>query len=145
LSSAHGSGRLCGPWASVLYVAQIRGEASRAHAPDPRARSRPAANIIQRQERFDGFLAEFNTERPHQALAMKRPADIDTAAPRPYRGLPELACPLHDRDIVVTACGRLCMHRKKIDISTLLAGRRVGIKEVDEGIWLVSFMHYDLG
>ena len=26
-----------------------------------------------------------------------------------------------------------------------LAGQRVGIKEVDEGIWIVSFMHYDLG
>ena len=27
----------------------------------------------------------------------------------------------------------------------MLAGQRLGIKEVDEGIWLVSFMHYDLG
>jgi hypothetical protein len=27
----------------------------------------------------------------------------------------------------------------------VLAGRRLGVKEVDEGIWLVSFMSYDLG
>ena len=27
----------------------------------------------------------------------------------------------------------------------LLAGQRLGIKEVDEGIWLVSFIDYDLG
>jgi hypothetical protein len=47
--------------------------------------------------------------------------------------------------VLVTACGRLCLHRKKINISTVLAGQRLGIKEVDEGIWLVSFMHYDLG
>jgi hypothetical protein len=26
----------------------------------------------------------------------------------------------------------------------VLAGQRLGIKEVDEGIWLASFMHYDL-
>ena len=65
--------------------------------------------------------------------------------PRLYQGLPELAYPFHDRDILVTACGRLCLHRKKINISTVLAGQRLGIKEVDEGIWLVSFMHYDLG
>jgi hypothetical protein len=64
---------------------------------------------------------------------------------RRHVGLPELSYPLHDRDIVVTACGRLCMHRKKINISTVLAGQRLGLKEVDEGIWLVSFMHYDLG
>jgi hypothetical protein len=40
---------------------------------------------------------------------------------------------------------RICLHRKRINISTVLAGQRLGIKEVDEGIWLVSFMHYDLG
>ena len=27
----------------------------------------------------------------------------------------------------------------------MLAGQLVGLKEVDDGIWLVSFMHYDLG
>jgi hypothetical protein len=27
----------------------------------------------------------------------------------------------------------------------VLAGQKLGIKEVDEDIWLVSFMHYDLG
>ena len=45
----------------------------------------------------------------------------------------------------MTACGRLCLHRKRINISTVLAGQKLGIKEVDEGIRLVSFMHYDLG
>jgi hypothetical protein len=25
------------------------------------------------------------------------------------------------------------------------AGQKLGIKEVDDGIWLASFMHYDLG
>ena len=43
------------------------------------------------------------------------------------------------------ACGRICLHRKKINISTVLAGQSLGIKEVDDGIWLVSFSHYDLG
>ena len=28
---------------------------------------------------------------------------------------------------------------------TVLAGQRLGITEVDDGVWLVSFMHYDLG
>jgi hypothetical protein len=28
---------------------------------------------------------------------------------------------------------------------TACRSRRVGIKEVDDGIWIVSFMHYDLG
>jgi hypothetical protein len=37
------------------------------------------------------------------------------------------------------------MHRKKINISTVLAGQRLGIRDVDDGIRLVIFMHYDLG
>jgi len=42
-------------------------------------------------------------------------------------------------------CGRLCLYRKKINLGTSLAGQAVGVKEVDHGIWLVSFMDYDLG
>jgi len=105
----------------------------------------PGTNSLQQQARFDSFVREFNTERPHEALRMKTPAQLYTASPRPYAGLPDVTYPLHDRDVVVTACGRICMHRKRINLSTVLAGQRVGIKEVDEGIWIVSFMHYDLG
>jgi transposase InsO family protein len=105
----------------------------------------PGINSLQQQARFDAFRQEFNTERPHEALAMKCPAEIYSTANRRYDGLPEIAYPFHDRDILVTACGRICMHRKKINISTVLAGQRIGIKEVDDGIWILSFMRYDLG
>jgi len=47
------------------------------------------------------------------------PAELYTASARPYQGLPEPHYPLH--------------------------GQAVGVKEVDNGIWLVSFMDYDLG
>jgi len=105
----------------------------------------PGMNVLQQQHRFDRFVAEFNEERPHEAIDMKVPAEVYSPSSKPYTGLPELSYPFHDRDILVTACGRICMHRKKINISTVLAGHKLGIKEVDNGIWLVSFMHYDLG
>ena len=105
----------------------------------------PTLNILAQQEKFDTFVAEFNTERPHEALTMRCPDQIYTPATRPYASLPELEYPLHDRDIMVTACGRICTHRKKINISTVLAGQMLGTKEVDDGIWLVSFITYDLG
>ncbi len=34
---------------------------------------------------------------------------------------------------------------QKINLSKSLAGQAVGIKEVEDGIWLVSFRDYDLG
>ena len=37
------------------------------------------------------------------------------------------------------------MHDKKINFSTVIAGQAVDIKEVHDGIWLVSFMDFDLG
>ena len=105
----------------------------------------PGMNILQQQAAFDTFTKEFNEERPHEALAMKCPAEVYTPAPRQYHGLPEVEYPLHDRTIIVTACGRLCLHRKKINLSTVFAGQKLGIREVDNAIWLVSFMQYDLG
>src|SRR4029077_16480370 len=74
----------------------------------------PGMNSLQQQGRFDAFIHEFNTERPHEALAMKMPAEAYATSPRPYRGLPDLTYPLHDRDVLVTACGRICIYRKKI-------------------------------
>ncbi len=47
--------------------------------------------------------------------------------------------------ITVIQCGRICFGRRKINLSTGLAGQNVGVKEVSDKIWLVSFMKYDLG
>jgi transposase InsO family protein len=122
------------------------GRHERMHLTLKQEATRPAGmNSLQQQARFDAFVSEFNNERPHEALAMKTPSEIYSPSSRPYLGLPNLTYPLHDRDALVTNCGRICMHRKKISISYTLAGQRVGIKEVDDGIWIVSFMHYDLG
>src|SRR3546814_13290347 len=81
----------------------------------------PGMNSLQQQARFDSFVAEFNTERPHEALEMRCPAEVYSASTKPYQGLPELAYPLHDRDVLVTACGRIGMHRTHINLSIVPA------------------------
>src|SRR4030081_1279001 len=108
--------------------------------------TRPAgSNFLQQQAKFDAFVREFNYERPHEALDMRCPADVYSPSIRPYRGIGELSYPFHDSTALVTYCGRICIFKKKINLSTSLAGQAVGIKEVDDGIWLVTFMDYDLG
>ena len=62
----------------------------------------------------------------------------------PYTGLPDVTYPLHDREEIVTACGRICRYRSASTSHTCLPVS-VGIKEVDDDIWIVNFMHYDLG
>src|SRR6266853_341114 len=68
----------------------------------------PGANGLQQQARFDAFVQEYNLERPHEALGMKPLAQVCSTSSRPYRGLPELSYPLHDRGVLATACGRIC-------------------------------------
>jgi hypothetical protein len=74
---------------------------------------------------------------------MKCPVEIYQPSNRTYTGLPDIDYPLHDKTIVITRCGRICLGKKKINFSTVFAGQAVGIKEVHD-IWLVSFMNYDL-
>src|SRR5205814_9479992 len=114
--------------------------------PRKREATKPAvSNFLQQQARFDKFIEVFNNQRPHEALDMKCPAEVSHPPPRPNPGLPDIDYPLHDKTIVVTRCGRICLGKKKINFSTVFAGQAVGIKEVHDDIWLVSFMDYDLG
>ena len=101
--------------------------------------------MFQQQARFDAFIDEYNRERPHPALGMQKPADLYQPSPRVYRGLEDLEYPFHDWSVVVTHCGRICFKGRKINLSHVFAGQQVGVKQVDERIWLVCFMHYDLG
>lgn len=105
----------------------------------------PGENLLQQQEKFDIFVQEFNTQRPHQAIDMKYPNELYTPSPRPYKGIQQLSYPFHDRTITVTNCGRICLRRKKVNFSRVFAGQDIGVKETDDGIWLVTFMDYDLG
>ena len=125
---------------------QQNGRHERMHLTLKQETTRPAgANLLQQQAKFDAFIEEFNFERPHEALHMQCPAQVYSPSARPYDGIPDPHYPFHDKTVVVTNCGRLCLHNKKINLSSSLAGQAVGVKEVEDGIWLVSFMNYDLG
>jgi putative transposase len=73
------------------------------------------------------------------------PAGLYQPSPRPYRGLGELHYPFNDRTVTVTHCGRICVGKRRINLSQVFAGQRVGIKQVSDQIWLFTFIHYDLG
>lgn len=122
------------------------GRHERMHLTLKKETTKPAGqNILQQQARFDDFIEEFNTERPHEALEMKTPSEVYTASERKYCGLPPVEYPLHDRTITITSCGRICMGKTKVHFSQVFSGQQVGVKEVEDNVWLLSFMNYDLG
>jgi putative transposase len=125
---------------------QQNGRHERMHLTLKKEATKPAAkNLLQQQGKFDRFIEIYNQERPHQAIGMQYPAELYTPSPRSYRGIGELEYPFHDRTITVTNCGRICIGKRKINLSTVFAGQNVGVKEISDKIWLVSFMKYDLG
>ena len=76
---------------------------------------------------------------------MKCPAEVYSPSCRPYHGIQELALPVPRQDRRRHQLRPSVPVPQEINLSTCLAGQAVGIKEVDDGIWLVSFMDYDLG
>src|ERR1700684_2207805 len=125
---------------------QQNGRQERMHLTLKKETTKPAgSNFLQQRAKFDDFIEIFHNQRPHAALGMKCPAERYQPPPRIYKGLPDSDYPLHDKIIVVTNWGRICLGRKKINFSQVLAGQAVGSQEDQDDIWLLSFMDYDLG
>jgi transposase InsO family protein len=125
---------------------QQNGRHERMHLTLKKEATKPASyNFLQQQDRFDAFIEVYNNERPHQALGGQYPAEVYTPSAREYRHPEKPDYPFHDRTIRVTQCGRICIGTRKINFSNVFAGQFIGIREVADSIWLVSFMDYDLG
>jgi putative transposase len=71
------------------------------------------------------------SDPPEISCMIRGPADA---------GLPSVDYPFHDKTVTVTACGRICLKTKKVNLSSVFAGQKVGIKQVDDRLWLTSFM-----
>jgi putative transposase len=126
---------------------QQNGRHERMHLTLKLETTKPAGgNFLQQQARFDDFVACYNTERPHQPRLIW-PARRSATAPHraPIRACRSFDYPFHDKAVTVTTCGRICLKRRKINLSQVFAGQTVGIRQVDDHLWLASFVDYDLG
>lgn len=127
---------------------QDNGRHERMHRTLKAETTRPARyNLLQQQERFDEFVEEFNTKRPHQALDMKRPAELYAASTKKHPAfLPDPDYSTHDDAVLVGKQGLLHFPgRRQVHLTKALAGQLVGIREEGDDRWLISFMHIDLG
>lgn len=106
-----------------------------------------AKNLLLQQEKFDSFKKEFNDERPHEALNMRSPAEVYKNSSKVCPDiLEDLAYPYHDQSVRVSRCGSIRLpHQQKIFISEVLGGQFLGLKQLSEELWSVSFMDYEIG
>lgn len=127
---------------------QQNGRHERMHRTLKAETTRPAArNLLQQQERFDCFVETYNNVRPHEALGMASPAKVYQPSSRVFVAK-ALDYPLHDDVIKVDRSGHANVIRRRggsFFVSGALAGERIGIRELDDDTWLLTFAGIDLG
>ena len=106
----------------------------------------PACDNPKQQNLFDGFRREYNDERPHEALGQKPPVEFYQPSPRPYPAKPEqVEYDSHFQVRKVVSNGVFTWKDQKIFVTKVLAGERVGLIEIDDGLWRVYFSRVELG
>lgn len=108
--------------------------------------SPPQANRDAQQSRFDQFRAEFNHQRPHEALGQTTPATHYTPSPRSYPARledPEYPADYQPRRVRHT--GEIKWQGEFLFLSEPLANEVVGVVETDDGDAEVYFGPMMLG
>ena len=99
----------------------------------------PKANPMEQQAAFDRFRAEYNEERPHEALGMKTPAEVYAPSLRLFpRRLPMVEYPEGAIERQVTTNGTIHFMAKRIYLSRALIDETIGLIQTAEG-WDVWF------
>jgi transposase InsO family protein len=101
----------------------------------------PAATLAAQQRRFERFVHEYNTDRPHEALAQHvPPAAVYVASPRAFPGrLPALDYPPGLEVRRVTMCGQIKWQGRALFLTATLAGQDVAFEPIADAQWLVRF------
>lgn len=153
-----GLGRISklGVWFTRLGIRLVRtrpghpqdnGRHERMHRTLKAETTRPPAPEMRAQQRlFDRFRADYNHQRPHQALGQQPPVQVYRASSRRYPArMPEVEYPSHYEVRKVTSGGIFRWRSRVTFVSQCLVGERIGLVEVDDGLWRVYFAALELG
>lgn len=99
----------------------------------------------EQQASFDEWRRTFNEERPHEALAMKRPAELYRPSPRKFEGTPQDLTYSKMEPRRVHNKGTIHYGKHSIFISTALSGWSVGLESCEQSKFNVHFGQLLLG
>ena len=90
-------------------------------------------SLEEQQKAFDHWRVEFNSERPHEALAMKTPAEVYSLSTQPYTGKrPHFSYPDHFVVRRISHKGDMRFDGKRIFVTEALDGWDVGVEQLPE-------------
>ena len=126
---------------------QQNGKHERMHRTLKHYTLKPASrSMAGQQQRFDSFTEAYNTERPHEGLQMKTPAQCYYPSERPFpTQLKQPEYPSYFEVKKVSNNGVIYWQRGMVYIAHLLKDEYIGLDEIDNGIFEVYFGHYRLG
>ncbi len=100
----------------------------------------PEQDQANQQRRFDSFRAEFNMERPHEALENATPASHYNSSARAMpKKLPAPEYPGHFLVRKVCNAGTFRFKNRQPFLSSTLKQEHIGLEEVDDGVWSIYF------
>ncbi|MCH8877939.1 MAG: transposase [Chloroflexi bacterium] len=106
----------------------------------------PASSLRAQQRKFDRFREQFNQERPHEALGMKRPGEVYQSSSRTMpKRIEPYDYPGHYLVRRVSRAGTIRVLRKQIFVSNTLHEDYVGLEEVDDGVYDLFYCFYHIG
>ena len=126
---------------------QDNGSHERMHRDLKREATRPPGNTMrEQQQKFDWFVHCYNVERPHETIAMQRPANVYRPSPRSFpTRTPKPEYPRHFEIRKVCQHGYLKWHNERIFIGLPLAHQHVGIEPIAEARCAVHFYDFVIG
>lgn len=106
----------------------------------------PASSLNGQQKKFDSFRKEFNEDRPHEGIDMKRPAELYQPS---HRQMPKKVgvydYPGHFLVRRVSRAGTIRVFHRQIFVSNTLREDHVGLEEVVDGVFDLYFCFYQIG
>jgi len=106
----------------------------------------PGLNLKEQQKKFDRFQVEYDTERPHEALGQKTPVSIYLPSGRILpKKVPEVEYESFMTVRQVKPNGCVKWKGDEVYVSGVLAGEPVGLKQISENEWDMSFSFLKLG
>lgn len=106
----------------------------------------PALNLFEQQRLIDAWKIEYNFERPHEALSMKKPAECYAPSPRTYNpNEPEYVYPSTFRIFKVDDNGAIHWTKRKLPLTLALAHESVGVESLSDNTLRIWYCDFCLG
>ena len=107
--------------------------------------SNPSARWEEEVKRLERWRVEYNTERPHEALGMKKPGECYRSSKRKLSSVRPYSYPFQYQLRKVRADGQLNILGEYIFISESLRRQEIALEPLGEKHWRIWFCDLDIG